>query len=51
MKRGITNIVAIGGDGTLTGADTFRAEYSDLLNELESTGRLVGCLRKCILMN
>ncbi|XP_045463143.1 ATP-dependent 6-phosphofructokinase isoform X2 [Harmonia axyridis] len=40
VKRGITNIVAIGGDGTLTGADTFRAEYTDLLNELESTGRI-----------
>ncbi|XP_044757797.1 ATP-dependent 6-phosphofructokinase isoform X1 [Coccinella septempunctata] len=40
VKRGITNIVAIGGDGTLTGADTFRSEYTDLLNELESTGRI-----------
>ncbi|KAL3284971.1 hypothetical protein HHI36_019100 [Cryptolaemus montrouzieri] len=40
VKRGITNIVAIGGDGTLTGADTFRAEYSGLLDELLSTGRI-----------
>ncbi|KAK9891525.1 hypothetical protein WA026_014762 [Henosepilachna vigintioctopunctata] len=40
VKRGITNLVAIGGDGTLTGADTFRSEYSSLLDELESTGRI-----------
>ncbi|KAK2510721.1 hypothetical protein Q9233_017475 [Columba guinea] len=34
VKRGITNLCVIGGDGSLTGADTFRAEWSSLLGEL-----------------
>ncbi|EMP36946.1 6-phosphofructokinase, muscle type [Chelonia mydas] len=38
VKRGITNLCVIGGDGSLTGADTFRAEWSSLLGELVKTG-------------
>ncbi|NWQ84247.1 PFKAM protein, partial [Columbina picui] len=38
VKRGITNLCVIGGDGSLTGADTFRAEWSSLLGELLKTG-------------
>uniref|UniRef100_A0A8C8S8U8 ATP-dependent 6-phosphofructokinase n=1 Tax=Pelusios castaneus TaxID=367368 RepID=A0A8C8S8U8_9SAUR len=38
VKRGITNLCVIGGDGSLTGADTFRAEWSSLLVELVKTG-------------
>ncbi|NWT82406.1 PFKAM protein, partial [Lanius ludovicianus] len=37
-KHGITNLCVIGGDGSLTGADTFRAEWSGLLQELLKTG-------------
>uniref|UniRef100_A0A7M4EKQ3 ATP-dependent 6-phosphofructokinase n=1 Tax=Crocodylus porosus TaxID=8502 RepID=A0A7M4EKQ3_CROPO len=38
VKRGITNLCVIGGDGSLTGADTFRAEWSGLLADLVKTG-------------
>ncbi|NXW56254.1 PFKAM protein, partial [Eurystomus gularis] len=38
VKRGITNLCVIGGDGSLTGADTFRAEWSSLLAELLKAG-------------
>ncbi|NXJ09887.1 PFKAM protein, partial [Odontophorus gujanensis] len=38
VKRGITNLCVIGGDGSLTGADTFRAEWSSLLAELVKIG-------------
>uniref|UniRef100_A0A8C0GFU8 6-phosphofructokinase n=1 Tax=Chelonoidis abingdonii TaxID=106734 RepID=A0A8C0GFU8_CHEAB len=38
VKRGITNLCVIGGDGSLTGANTFRAEWSSLLVELVKTG-------------
>ncbi|XP_050525018.1 ATP-dependent 6-phosphofructokinase isoform X2 [Daktulosphaira vitifoliae] len=34
VKRGITNLVVIGGDGSLTGANLFRQEWSILLDEL-----------------
>lgn len=38
VKRGITNLVVIGGDGSLTGANLFRQEWSSILDELlEST--------------
>lgn len=43
VKRGITNLCVIGGDGSLTGADTFRAEWSTLLQELVKAGIPVGC--------
>lgn len=38
LERGITNLVCIGGDGSLTGANLFRQEWSSLLEELVSTG-------------
>lgn len=38
MGQGITNLVVIGGDGSLTGANLFRTEWSSLLEELVTTG-------------
>jgi 6-phosphofructokinase len=38
VDRGITNLVVIGGDGSLTGANLFRTEWSSLLDELMQTG-------------
>lgn len=32
--------MVIGGDGSLTGADLFRQEWSSLLDELLATGRI-----------
>merc|ERR1719187_3209067 len=40
IEKGITNLVVIGGDGSLTGANRFRQEWSDLLKELVDTGRI-----------
>ncbi|XP_063467346.1 ATP-dependent 6-phosphofructokinase, muscle type isoform X7 [Symphalangus syndactylus] len=40
VKRGITNLCVIGGDGSLTGADTFRSEWSDLLIDLQKAGKI-----------
>lgn len=40
IKRGITNLVVIGGDGSLTGANLFRCEWSCLLDELLATKRI-----------
>ncbi|KNG86702.1 6-phosphofructokinase [Aspergillus nomiae NRRL 13137] len=37
---GIDALVVCGGDGSLTGADLFRSEWPELLNELVSTGVL-----------
>lgn len=34
----ITNLVVIGGDGSLTGANIFRQEWPNLLSELRSQG-------------
>ncbi|XP_072219349.1 ATP-dependent 6-phosphofructokinase, platelet type-like isoform X3 [Leuresthes tenuis] len=38
VQRGITNLCVIGGDGSLTGANLFREEWSGLLNELLEQG-------------
>uniref|UniRef100_A0A672IX44 ATP-dependent 6-phosphofructokinase n=1 Tax=Salarias fasciatus TaxID=181472 RepID=A0A672IX44_SALFA len=38
VQRGITNLCVIGGDGSLTGANLFREEWSGLLNELVEQG-------------
>ncbi len=38
VQRGITNLCVIGGDGSLTGANLFRAEWSGLLAELVQQG-------------
>uniref|UniRef100_A0A4W4F1X3 6-phosphofructokinase n=1 Tax=Electrophorus electricus TaxID=8005 RepID=A0A4W4F1X3_ELEEL len=40
VKRGITNLCVIGGDGSLTGANQFRTEWSDLLVNLVSKGKI-----------
>nr|KAF6370035.1 phosphofructokinase, muscle [Myotis myotis] len=40
VKRGITNLCVIGGDGSLTGADTFRSEWSGLLSDLQKEGKI-----------
>jgi 6-phosphofructokinase 1 len=39
VERGITNLVVIGGDGSLTGANLFRQEWNSLLDELVDTGK------------
>lgn len=36
----ITNLVVIGGDGSLTGANNFKVEWSSLLDELVESGRI-----------
>uniref|UniRef100_A0A3P9H6U3 ATP-dependent 6-phosphofructokinase n=1 Tax=Oryzias latipes TaxID=8090 RepID=A0A3P9H6U3_ORYLA len=38
LQRGITNLCVIGGDGSLTGANLFREEWSGLLKELVEKG-------------
>jgi 6-phosphofructokinase 1 len=38
IKEGIDAIVVCGGDGSLTGADVFRAEWPSLIQELQSQG-------------
>jgi len=40
VSRGITNLVVIGGDGSLTGADLFRKEWKSLIGELQQQGKL-----------
>ncbi|XP_020293410.1 ATP-dependent 6-phosphofructokinase isoform X4 [Pseudomyrmex gracilis] len=38
VNFGITNLVVIGGDGSLTGANLFKEEWPDLLKELVESG-------------
>lgn len=38
VQQGITNLCVIGGDGSLTGANLFREEWSGLLTELVEQG-------------
>ncbi|XP_041102858.1 ATP-dependent 6-phosphofructokinase, platelet type-like isoform X6 [Polyodon spathula] len=40
VLRGITNLCVIGGDGSLTGANLFREEWSGLLDELVQQGKI-----------
>ncbi|XP_071590893.1 ATP-dependent 6-phosphofructokinase, platelet type isoform X3 [Heliangelus exortis] len=40
VQRGITNLCVIGGDGSLTGANLFREEWSGLLEELAKKGKI-----------
>ncbi|XP_074181144.1 ATP-dependent 6-phosphofructokinase, platelet type isoform X2 [Rhinolophus sinicus] len=40
VKLGITNLCVIGGDGSLTGANIFREEWSGLLDELAQNGKI-----------
>ncbi|KAF7653428.1 hypothetical protein LDENG_00083040 [Lucifuga dentata] len=46
VKRGITNLCVCGGDGSLTGANIFRSEWSGLLAELVQKGRITDALAK-----
>lgn len=39
VNLGITNLVVIGGDGSLTGANLFKEEWSELLKELVGSGK------------
>lgn len=43
VTRGITNLVVIGGDGSLTGANLFRQEWPSLLDELLKSGTWLFC--------
>uniref|UniRef100_A0AAQ5ZAB4 ATP-dependent 6-phosphofructokinase n=1 Tax=Amphiprion ocellaris TaxID=80972 RepID=A0AAQ5ZAB4_AMPOC len=40
VKLGITNLCVIGGDGSLTGANQFRTEWSELLAGLVKSGKI-----------
>uniref|UniRef100_A0A8C7Q737 6-phosphofructokinase n=1 Tax=Oncorhynchus mykiss TaxID=8022 RepID=A0A8C7Q737_ONCMY len=40
VKLGITNLCVIGGDGSLTGANQFRTEWSELLADLIKQGKI-----------
>ncbi|XP_059198961.1 ATP-dependent 6-phosphofructokinase, liver type isoform X2 [Centropristis striata] len=46
VKKGITNLCVCGGDGSLTGANIFRSEWSSLLDELVQKGRITATLAK-----
>lgn len=39
IERGMDALIICGGDGSLTGADKFRAEWPGLMDELVSTGK------------
>ncbi|MEQ2281660.1 hypothetical protein AMECASPLE_032731 [Ameca splendens] len=43
VQHGITNLCVIGGDGSLTGANLFREEWSGLLTELVEQGSGAQC--------
>lgn len=40
IKHGITNLVVIGGDGSLTGADLFRQEWTSYLDEFLNDAKI-----------
>lgn len=40
VKNGINNLIVIGGDGSLTGANQFRLDWESLINELLQTGQI-----------
>lgn len=46
VRRGITNLCVCGGDGSLTGANIFRSEWSGLLEELVQKGRIADTVAK-----
>uniref|UniRef100_A0A8C5MWT8 6-phosphofructokinase n=1 Tax=Leptobrachium leishanense TaxID=445787 RepID=A0A8C5MWT8_9ANUR len=46
VQRGITNLCVIGGDGSLTGANLFRTEWSGLLEELVKKGQIEAAAAK-----
>ncbi|MEE6467175.1 hypothetical protein FKM82_007158 [Ascaphus truei] len=46
VLRGITNLCVIGGDGSLTGANLFRTEWTGLLDELVQNGKIEAAAAK-----
>ncbi|GFO10511.1 ATP-dependent 6-phosphofructokinase [Plakobranchus ocellatus] len=46
-RHGITNLIAIGGDGSLTGANIFRQEWPSLLRELVDKGEIPADKMQC----
>jgi 6-phosphofructokinase 1 len=40
IKEGIDALAVIGGDGSLTGADVFRSEWPELVEELRAKGKM-----------
>ncbi len=46
IDRGITNLVVIGGDGSLTGANMFRQDWPGLLNDLVQQGQITEDIRE-----
>lgn len=40
LERGVGGLVVVGGDGSLTGADLFRREWPELLDELVEAGQV-----------
>ena len=42
IKNGIDGLVVIGGDGSLTGADVLRSEWTGILDELHANGEIDG---------
>ncbi|XP_014246754.1 ATP-dependent 6-phosphofructokinase isoform X2 [Cimex lectularius] len=40
VKKGISNLVVIGGDGSLTGANLFKQEWPTLIRELHENGEI-----------
>uniref|UniRef100_A0A8D0AEE9 ATP-dependent 6-phosphofructokinase n=1 Tax=Sander lucioperca TaxID=283035 RepID=A0A8D0AEE9_SANLU len=46
VKLGITNLCVIGGDGSLTGANQFRTEWSGLLDDLVKAGKITAAEAK-----
>ena len=40
LENNIDSLIVIGGDGSLTGANLFRQEWSGLLGELVQTGQI-----------
>lgn len=40
LKHGIDNLIVIGGDGSLTGANVLRQEWPELVRELAATGQI-----------
>lgn len=48
VQLGITNVCVIGGDGSLTGANIFREEWSGLLEELAQNGMTLFSPLSCL---
>jgi 6-phosphofructokinase 1 len=46
VERNITNLIVIGGDGSLSGADEFREEWNEHLDRLVSEGKITAKKRK-----